>query len=92
MHRRSFIAALIGGTAALTGGAAFARSTPAADAVAAGPVEVPAAALDQADAEFTHMPPGPRWRAHRAWHRRNRRVRRRWRRRVWRGGRWHYYW
>jgi hypothetical protein len=91
MHRRSFIAALIGGTAALTGGAAFARSTPVADA-AAGPVEVPAAALDQADAEFTHMPPGPRWRGHRAWHRRNRRARRRWRRRVWRGGRWRYYW
>ena len=68
MHRRSFIAVLVGGLTAAAGGGVLT----AAQAAEPQPVDLSpldADALDEADAAFTHMPPGPRWRGHRAWHR-----------------------
>jgi hypothetical protein len=92
MDRRSFLATLVGGFAVATGGAALARPTTETSRQALEAAQLDSSALDETDAEFSHMPPGPRWRAHRAWHRRNwRRRRRRWRRRAWRRGRWYYY-
>lgn len=86
MHRRSFLAVLVGSLTTAASGAALAASTVADEAQAAA---VDLSALDETEAEFAHMPPGPRHRGHREWHRRRwaRRRRRRWYR-----GRWHYYW
>ena len=93
MHRRSFIAVLVGGMTAAAGAGAL-TAAQAAEPLKADIGLLDADALDEAEAEFTHMPPGRRWREHRAWHReqwRRRRRRRRMRRR-WYRGRWHYYW
>ena len=94
MDRRSFLATLVGGFAAATSGAALARQATETSEAALATAELDSNALDETEAEFSHMPPGPRWRAHRTWHRRQwRRHRRRMRRmrRRWRRGRWHYY-
>lgn len=97
MDRRGFLATLIGGFAAVTGGAALARQATETSEAALATAEIDSDALDRTDAEFSHMPPGRRWRDHRAWHRRQwRRERRRRRhmrrmRRRWRHGRWYYY-
>ena len=94
MHRRGFLTMLAGGLAVAASGPGLARQATDAGSVAPAPVELDKAALDQVDAEFSHMPPGPRWRAHRAWHRQQWRHRRRWNRRMlrrWRRGRWYYY-
>lgn len=91
MDRRAFLATLIGGFAAVTSGAALAGT---ATSPVRATTELDGAALDRTEAEFTHMPPGPRWRPHRAWHRRHWRRRRRWHRRMhrrWHRGRWRYY-
>jgi hypothetical protein len=90
MHRRSFLAILVGGLTTAASGAALAARTGSEEALAAA---VDLSALDETEAEFAHMPPGPRHRGHREWHRRRwaRRRRRRMRRR-WHRGRWHYYW
>ena len=93
MHRRSFLAVLVGSLTMATSGAALAASTVSNEAQADA---VDLAGLDEAEAEYAHMPPGPRHRGHREWHRRRwaRRRRRRMRRmrRRWHRGRWHYYW
>lgn len=94
MHRRSFIAVLVGGLTAAAGGGAL-TAAQAAEPLPVDLTPLDADALDEADAAFAHMPPGRRWRGHRAWHRQrwrqHRRMRRRMRRR-WYRGRWHYYW
>lgn len=90
MQRRSFLFALVGGLTAAASGATTALAAPA-PGLAQSPLSPNV--LDQVDAEFSHMPPGPRARAHREWHRRRwarRRARRRMRR-AWRRGRWYYY-
>ena len=94
MHRRGFLTMLAGGFALVTGGPVLARQATETSTAAPAPVELDKAALDQVDAEFSHMPQGPRWRSHRAWHRRRWRQNRRWNRRMrrrWRRGRWYYY-
>ena len=94
MDRRTFLATLLGGLAAATSGAALAQAATEPPQTPPAPAELDSEALDRTEAEFSHMPPGRRWREHRAWHRRQRRRHRRWHRRMrrrWRRGRWHYY-
>jgi len=87
MDRRSFLTKLVGGiVAAGSLGMASAHAKGRDDALPAAMAEpvANAAGIDETDAEFAHMPPGPRWRGHRQWHQQRRAMRRRRRRRRWR--------